>query len=98
MEPRHQPLSKYEQVDPWSHFTLVHVPGTHHTSDGLSRWKPQPGDKEEPDDNFEDWIDNVNGFLHFLNPHSSIHHCITPILPIASYVHSVTHSRSHAIK
>jgi RNase H-like domain found in reverse transcriptase len=37
------------------HFTLVHVPGTHHTPDRLSRWKPQPGDKEEPEDNFEDW-------------------------------------------
>ena len=51
------------------HFTLVHVPGTHHTPDGLSRWKPQPGDEEEPEDNFEDCINNMNGFLHFLNPH-----------------------------
>src|SRR5208282_5114160 len=42
------------------HFTLVHVPGMHHGPDGLSRQKPQPGDKEEPDDDFEDWIDNVN--------------------------------------
>jgi hypothetical protein len=23
------------------------------------RQKPQPGDKEEPEDNFEDWIDNI---------------------------------------
>jgi hypothetical protein len=36
------------------HFTLVHVPGMHHTLDGLSRQKPQPGDKKEPEDDFED--------------------------------------------
>jgi hypothetical protein len=50
------------------HFTLVHVPGTHHGPDGLSRRRPQPGDEEEPDDDFEDWIDQVNGFMHFINP------------------------------
>ena len=70
------------------HFTLVHVPGTHHTPDGLSRRKPQPGDEEEPEDDFEDWIDNVNGFLHFLNPHPRFSHCITTTPPIATYVHS----------
>ena len=69
------------------HFTLVHVPGTHRTPDRLSRQKPQPGNEEEPEDNFEDWIDNMNGFLHFLNSHPSIHHCITPTPPITSYVH-----------
>jgi hypothetical protein len=50
------------------HFTLVHVPGTHHGPDGLSRRRPQPGDEEEPEDDFEDWIDQVNGFMHFINP------------------------------
>ena len=30
----------------------------------------------------------MNSFLHFLNPHPSIHHCITLTPPIASYVHS----------
>jgi hypothetical protein len=49
------------------HFTLVHVPGTHHGPDGLSRRRPQPGDEEEPEDDFEDWIDQVNGFMHFIN-------------------------------
>jgi Integrase zinc binding domain len=70
------------------HFTLVHVPGTHHTPDGLSRWKPQPGDEEEPEDNFEDWINNINGFLHFLNPHPSIRSYTTLTPPIALYVTS----------
>ena len=70
------------------HFTLVHVPGTHHTPDGLSRRKPQPGDEEEPEDDFEDWIDNVNGFLHFLNPHPSFHHYTTTTPPIAAYIQS----------
>ena len=49
------------------HFTLVHVPGTHHGPDGLSRRRPQPGDEEEPQDDFEDWIDKVNGFIHMIN-------------------------------
>ena len=49
------------------HFTLVHVPGTHHGPDGLSRRRPQPGDVPEPDDDFEDWVDQVNGFMHFIN-------------------------------
>ena len=68
------------------HFTLVHVPGTHHGPDGLSRRKPQPGDEEEPDDDFEDWIDNVNGFLHFLNPHPTSFHRITSSPPITCYI------------
>ena len=49
------------------HFTLVHVLGTHHGPDGLSRRRPQPDDKEEPADDFEDWVDQVNGFMHFIN-------------------------------
>lgn len=49
------------------HFTLVHVPGTHHGPDGLSRRRPQPGDEPEPEDDFDDWIDQVNGFMHFVN-------------------------------
>ena len=70
------------------HFTLIHVPRSHHTPDGLSRRQPQPGDKEEPEDDFEDWIDNVNGFLHFINPHPSYNKLITHTLPITSYIHS----------
>ena len=38
------------------HFTLVHVKGTLHGPDGLSRHPPQPGDLEEEDD-FKDWVD-----------------------------------------
>ena len=50
------------------HFTLVHIPGTHHGPDGLSRRRPQADDDEEPEDDFEDWVDQVNGFLHFIDP------------------------------
>ena len=39
------------------HFDLVHVPGTMHSPDGLSRRRPQPGDEPEPEDDFDDWID-----------------------------------------
>ena len=44
-------------------FTLVHIPGSHHGPDGLSRRRPQPGDTDEPEDDFEDWIDRVNSFV-----------------------------------
>jgi hypothetical protein len=68
------------------HFTLVHVPGTHHGPDGLSRQRPQPGDEEEPQDDFEDWIDNVNGFIHLINPHPSHSDYITTTPPITSHI------------
>ena len=48
------------------HFMLVHVPGTHHGPDGLSRRRCQPGDEDEPEDDFEDWVDQVNGFMYFV--------------------------------
>jgi hypothetical protein len=49
------------------HFVLIHVPGTMHGPDGLSRRRPQPGDEPEPDDDFDDWIDNLYGFMHMIN-------------------------------
>ena len=51
------------------HFKLVHVPSLHHRPDGLSRRRPQLGneEEEEEEDGFEDWIDNVNGFMHMIN-------------------------------
>ncbi|THH07696.1 hypothetical protein EW146_g9235 [Bondarzewia mesenterica] len=53
------------------HFTLIHVPGTLHTPDGLLRRPPQPGDIAKPFDDFDDWIDNVYGFLHLINSPST---------------------------
>jgi len=54
------------------HFELVHVPGTHHGADGLSRRPRQPGDEVRDegklDEEFDDWIDNLYGFLHLINP------------------------------
>jgi transposase InsO family protein len=51
-------------------FTLVHVPGTHHGPDGLSRRPRQPGDVCDDGDEqeFEDWIDRLYGFIHQINP------------------------------
>jgi hypothetical protein len=51
------------------HFDLVHVPGTHHGPDRLSRWPRQVGDEEDRDDeeDFADWIDQLHGFLHQIN-------------------------------
>jgi len=68
------------------HFTLVHIPGSHHGPDGLSRCRPQPGDADKPEDDFEDWIDRVNGFLHFLNPLPTSMTTILSSLPIACYI------------
>ncbi|KAG5347712.1 hypothetical protein C0989_011545, partial [Termitomyces sp. Mn162] len=49
------------------HFELVHVKGTFHGPDGLSRRPPQPDDAPVDDsDNsvYEDWIDRLHGFIH----------------------------------
>ncbi len=54
------------------HFELQHVPGKHHGPDGLS-WRPiQPEDDsddeaEQEAEDFEDWIDNLYGFMHMVN-------------------------------
>ena len=81
------------------HFTLVHVPGTHHGPDGLSRRRPQPGDEEEPEDDFEDWIDQVNGFMHMINPSTAFHaqtrHQLTAA-PVTCYVVESTREESEA--
>ena len=50
------------------HFTLVHVAGSHHGPDGLSRRLRQPDDDpSDENDDFEDWIDNLHGFIHQIN-------------------------------
>jgi hypothetical protein len=49
-------------------FELVHVPGSFHGPDGLSRRRKQPGDAPDEPDDFDDWIDQVQGFLHFILP------------------------------
>ena len=52
------------------HFDLRHVPGKQHGPDGLSRHPPQPGDVSDEDhpEDFDDWVDNLYGFMHMLNP------------------------------
>ena len=52
------------------HFEIRHVPGKAHGPDGLSCRPPQPGDlsNNEDLDDFEDWVDNMYGFLHLINP------------------------------
>ena len=42
--------------------------------------------KEEPDDDFDDWIDQVNGFLHFVLPPPSHINSISTSPPISSYI------------
>jgi hypothetical protein len=47
-----------------------------HGPDGLSRCCPQPGDVPNPDDkDFDDWIDDLYGFMHMINtsPHLTTH-------------------------
>ena len=53
------------------HFTLIHIPDTQHRPDGLSQHPQQPGDEDndsEYNPEFNDWVDKVYGFMHFLNP------------------------------
>ena len=53
------------------HFKLVHVPGTNHGPDGLSRRPRQPDDEEvdweREENDFDDWVDNLYGFMHMIN-------------------------------
>ena len=81
------------------HFTLVHVPGSHHGPDGLSRRRPQPGDREEDeeDKDFEDWVDKINGFMHMINPSPSYRFQSRAVLaapPIACYILESTHDHT----
>jgi hypothetical protein len=49
------------------YFILVHIPGTMHSPDGLSQCHPQPGDKPELyDEDFNDRIDDLYGFMHMI--------------------------------
>ena len=53
------------------HFTLIHIPGMWHRPNGLSQCPQQPGDEDEDleyNPEFDDWVDKVYGFMHFLNP------------------------------
>lgn len=52
-------------------FTMVHVPSERIAADGPSRQTRQPEDLQEEDDDFEDWIDQANGFMHFINDSQS---------------------------
>jgi hypothetical protein len=47
------------------HFNLVHVSGTHHGPDGLSRRPHQNKDDEEKDDEVE--INQLCRFMHQIN-------------------------------
>ncbi len=54
------------------HFELQHVPGKHHGPDSLSRRPIQLEDDsddeaEQEAEDFEDWIDNLYGFMHMVN-------------------------------
>jgi hypothetical protein len=56
-------------ISPTLYFDLVHVPGTHHGPDGLSRQPWQDGDDKDRDneEDFADWIDQLHGLLHQIN-------------------------------
>ena len=51
------------------HFDLSHIPGKQHRPDGLSQHLPQPGDivTAEDKDRFDNWVDNLYGFMHLIN-------------------------------
>jgi hypothetical protein len=51
------------------HFTLVYVAGTHHGSDGLSHCPLQDDDSTfNSKEDFRDWINQLHGFMHQINP------------------------------
>ncbi|THH20447.1 hypothetical protein EW146_g897 [Bondarzewia mesenterica] len=68
------------------HFTLIYVPGTLYTPNGLSHCPPQPGDIAESSDDFDDWINNVYGFLHLINSPSTS----SPPAILSTYPNNIT--------
>ena len=76
------------------HFMLVHVPGTHHGPDGLSCQRSQPGDEEELEDNFDDWINQVNGFIHFINDNPAHRMAISTLPPVMCFVTTIKQGNS----
>jgi hypothetical protein len=85
-------------------FELVHVPGAFHGPDGLSRRRPQPGDYAEPEDDFDDWIDQVNGFPHMIlststriheQPPSTIYIFTSSLVQSTSDAEQDTYDRTH---
>jgi hypothetical protein len=85
------------------HFHLVHVPGTHHGPDGLSRRRPQPGDDPDPPDDIDDWVDELYGFMHMINTDYPICHrshvlrSLFPKLPILPFHRTKEQSRLMAM-
>jgi hypothetical protein len=58
------------------HFILVHVTGTHHGPNGLSCHPLQDEDSViDDEEDFGDWIDQLHGFMHQINP------ILTSLLP-----------------
>jgi hypothetical protein len=54
------------------HFTLVHVAGTHHGPNGLSCRPLQDEDSViDDEEDFGDWINQLHGFMHQINPIST---------------------------
>jgi hypothetical protein len=51
------------------HFTLIHIAGTHHGPNGLSCRPLQDEDLViDDEEDFGDWIDQLHGFMHQINP------------------------------
>ena len=63
----------------------------HHGPDGLSQWWPQPGEEEEQEDDFDDWVDQVNGFMHFVNVLQLQHLAITAAPPMMCFIVTGNH-------
>jgi hypothetical protein len=74
------------------HFNLVHILGSFHGPDRLSHRRSQPGDLEEIDDAyFDNWVDQVNGFLHMTSTMTSRR---IEQLPIMIYIKQVAERTS----
>jgi hypothetical protein len=63
------------------HFTLVHVKGTFHGPDGLSQRPRQPGNPDEDNDEeeFDDWINCLHGFVHMIQGESCTFYSLPPV-------------------
>ena len=59
--------------------------------------RPQPEDEDESEDDFEDWVDQVNGFMHFINVsplHEDLPSNTVSTPPVACYIINATRGAS----
>ena len=71
------------------HFTLVHIPSTHHGPDRMPHSCPQPDNEANPPNDIDDWIDKLYGFMQVINtdyPHFQLQSHVAVFVSEVAYI------------